>query len=164
MRGLALILGLLIVVIYVQYYRKVSSSVEIIQMSFNDMSMSILSERQPIVFYETFDSMDALVQPNGLIPYTRSDDNTSSEGHVRQTKGLGMVVRNRGNQTASLLIAHPSFKEHFHFNNYMAWNQTFEDVNTPCISVNLRSESAMIVPPHWLYQDSKPDLEIKNIT
>lgn len=156
---LACITIVLIVFLYVSYYAKYNSEIDIVQAYIDQLNPNLLYERNPIIVYEP------IVEPRQLLTtlfryqYTFSTEYTTVPGYlyIAHSK-FSIVYSDEGNTTIQLI--NPTNKRKLKWkpakNNTYVSNDNLEQSNIPFVDIKLKQRQVLLLPSHWITSSNTP--------
>lgn len=156
---LASITILLIIFVYVSFYAKYNSNIDILQAYIDQLNPNLLYERNPIIVYEP------IVEPRHLLTtlfkyqYTFSREYTTVPYflYIAHCK-FSIVYSDNGNTIIQLIS--PTQKKTMTWkpakNNTYVSNDNIEDGNIPFIDIKLKQRQVLLLPSHWIITSTTP--------
>lgn len=160
---LLIILISLVIVIYFQYYAKYNESYEVLQAYTDNINNKLLSERYPLLLY------DRVVNPQNLIDtlfyglYIFKKESVLFIGNpiLNSSKYL-LLFNNLSN--CFINIVSPKYRNNFIWRkqaSHIVSLSPLSEIDVPFITIKLKKNQILILPPYWIYQTAK---KIKRIS
>lgn len=160
---LFIILISLIIIIYFQYYGKYNDSYIVLQAYTNNINDKLLSEQYPLLLY------DRIVNPQNLIDtlfyglYFFKKESVLFIGNPILNESKYLLLFN--NLSDSFInIVSPKYKSCFIWRKqtgYIVSLLPLSEIDIPFITIKLKKNQILILPPYWIYQTVK---KIKRIS
>lgn len=140
MNKFIIILIVLIIILYIRYNMKVSTTLEILQIQPGQLKLDLLNEKNPIVVQNVSDDLNVLVKKSlkYLYLYTISCHHHSHETDKIMTNlGRYMMIKNTSDTSFEIEIVHPTnkSKENYEF-----------------VSIIIHPTNVLILPMFWKYK------------
>ncbi len=156
---LFLVVIVLIVLIYAQYYSKFSSGYNITQTYLDKINLNLLYERNPIVIYDSIKTPKQLLKTLFKYSYFYKQEYTIKGNYIYRNKSKFSFLYHTGNTTENVFInlINPIYKKDFKTwkksNNGIFTSTTpLEETSVEYISIKLKSYQVLILPSHWMLQ------------
>lgn len=156
---LFLVILILILAIYLQYYLKYNNTYRIIQSDINKIDANVLYERYPIVV------SDRLVDPNDLLKtlfkYTYLFKVTHIQhGDIHPTLCINkytLIYNNKDDIDINIIL--PSYRKEFKYKyqkNIFKADKSLDSTNIQYVTIKLKKQQILILPAFWIYQTNTP--------
>jgi hypothetical protein len=141
----------LVLLVYIQHYRKHNTAYKIIQSSLDKIDINTLYERYPIII------SDKIVDPTKLIDtlfkysYAFKAIRTQNGSPIPyRTLNKYLIIYNIKNDIDINIIS-PFYQKDFHNNTTALANS-----NVEYVTIKLKKQQVLILPSYWLYQTMQP--------
>jgi hypothetical protein len=156
---LASIAILLIVFVYVSYYAKYNTDIDIVQSYIDQLNPNLLYERNPIVVYEPIVDPRHLLTTLFKYQYTFSKEYTTVPGYLYIAHSKFSILYSDISDTTIQLIS-PINKKKITWkpakNSTYVSNDQLEKNNIPFVDVKLKQRQVIILPSHWIVGSNTP--------
>lgn len=160
---LLIILIILISWIYFQYYGKYNDQYIILQAYLDNIDITLLKEKYPLLLY------DKVVNPQELINtlfyglYLFKKENVMFIGNPILNESKYLLLFNNLSDSFINLVS-PKFRNSFTWRkhkSYIISMSPLSEIDVSFITIKLKKNQILILPPYWIYQTAK---KIKRIS
>ncbi len=157
--NLFLVMLILILIFYFQYYLKYNNAYRIIQSDINKIDANVLYERYPTII------SDRIVNPNDLLKtlfkYTYVfKANSIQSGDMKPTLSINkytIIYNNKNDIDINVIL--PSYRSEFKYkyqNNLFKADKILDGTNIQYVTIKLKKQQVLILPSFWIYQTNTP--------
>jgi hypothetical protein len=139
-----------------QYYLKYNTTYKIIQAPLYKIDESVLYEKYPIVVF------DRLVKPEELLTTLFKYKYLFKSAHPQKGSPFPYIAMNKytiiynNKADLDLNIVAPQYKKEFQgFVDFQA-NKDIHSTNSQYVTIKLKKQQVLIIPPFWIYQSNLP--------
>lgn len=156
---LACVTILLVLFVYVSYYAKYNTRIDIAQAYINQLDLNLLYERNPIIVYEPIVDPKHLLTTLFKYQYTFSKTYTTVPGFLYVAHSKFSIVYSEDDSTIIQLInptnkSKMSWKPAKH-NTYVSDVQ-LEESKVPFVDIKLKKRQVLLLPSHWIVGSDSP--------
>ena len=141
MRAFFLIIVVLCVILYVQYYLKYSAQYEILQVGLDKFQLDMLYEKVPIVIYDRVYDISDLLKTIFAYSYMFQKMIEVDAGRVHKNAHKYLVLTSE--DPVIIRLINPKYKKEV--------KTDLNQSNVQFVSVKLKSNQGLIVPALWYY-------------
>ncbi len=167
MNKLLIIIIILLSVIYIKYYVKTVTKIEIIQLSLNNINYKILNERNPIYMSEKIIDINQVINTNFKHLYSLKFENDDFNKNIKMNLAKYCIFHNTSETDKEIHIFNPNESKNVSFKNtkanikYLTSNNTVDDVDKiENVKIILKPYNALCIPYRWLFICDK---KVKNM-
>jgi hypothetical protein len=143
------IIILLIFLVFIQDDKKFKFDTQILQVTAESFSPTVLLEKYPVIFSEVSDIDELLSKFRFFYLFKKQTFLCDPIMSVNNKKYL--LIFNNSNQDVNLFIANPKYSSQL-----TTENCKLEDCNFPITNVVLPIRYAVLLPKHWLFVLQQP--------
>lgn len=155
---LVAVLAIMVVVFYAQYYSKYNKDYTIVQTTLDKVNLDLLYERNPIIVY------DQLIDPHHLLKslfaYSyafASDLSVNATYPLMNTAKYAVLYSQQGNATVNIINPkYASTMPLMKTGSTVLSSQPLKDLQVEYVTIKLKQNQVMILPPLWLYESQQP--------
>lgn len=157
-RLLIIIVFILILMIYIQYYSKFNKDNEIVQTFLDKITLNLLYERNPIVIYDSIKTPKQLLGTLFKYSYLTKKEYVINHKYPTISRAKFSFIYSIENTYVNLI--NPTFK------SSMKWiknsqgekvsTQKLEETNVEYMTLKLKPYQVVIIPSHWIIQCETP--------
>jgi hypothetical protein len=152
---LIVIIAVLILAVYYQYYSKFNKGYEITQTYLDKVTINLLYEKSPIVIYDTLKNPTQLLKTLFKYSYAFKKEYTTEASKVYRSKSKHSIIYSSSEHSTLLNLINPKYKNNFTWNKGNNSNKSdteLKDTNVEYITIKLKQNQVVILPAHWIIQ------------
>lgn len=145
-----LIVGILISLLYLQYYYRFKQDYQILQVYLDAFKLNTLYEKYPIVIYDQVYDIRDLLKTIFAYSFVFKVENAIETGKVyRNAHKFLLVYSDTGD--VSIKVINPKYKKDI--------KGSLEDSNVQFVTIKLKEKQVLILPALWYYHTDSMDVQ-----
>lgn len=149
---LIIIIIILLILIYYNHYKRYNTDYNIIQLFLEQLTLELLNERNPIIIYDRIVNPEILFET--LFKYSfifKKKYYLNNNNFIQNTKSKYTLLLNPNNNVDINIIS-PIHNSNIKYNF-----DTIENSNINFITIKLKKQQILILPPFWNFNIKKDD-------
>ena len=148
MKAFIIVISVLIVLLYLQYYVKTKQDYQILQVFLDNFKLETLYEKYPIVVYDQVYDSNELLKTIFAYSFVFKKDFIVDPGVVYRNSHKFVVLSS--DDSVSLKIINPKYKREI--------KARIEECNVQFVTVKLKQNQVLILPALWYYHTDNMDI------
>lgn len=148
MKAFVIIISILIVLLYLQYYVKSKPDYQILQVFLDNFKLDTLYEKYPIVVYDQVYDVNELLKTVLAYSFVFKKEFAVDPGIVYRNSHKFVVLSS--DDSVSIKIINPKYKREI--------KPKIEECNVQFVSVKLKPNQVLILPALWYYHTENMDV------
>ncbi len=157
---LGLIAIILIIIVYVSYYAKYNTQINIVQTYIDKLNPNLLYERNPIIVYEPIADPRHLLTTLFKYQYTFSREYITIPNFSYIAHSKFSILYCSDYQQATFKLVNPIHKKTMSWkpakhNTYVS-ETNLEERKIPFVEIKMKQNQVLILPSHWILPSDMP--------
>lgn len=148
MKGFVIVVSVLLVLLYLQYYVKYKQDYQILQVFLDNFKLDTLYEKYPIVVYDQVYDPKDLLKTVFAYSFVFKNEFSVEPGAVCRNSHKFVVLS--CDDSVSLKIINPKYKKDI--------KPRIQDCNVQFVTVKLKPNQVLILPALWYYHTDNMDV------